>query len=73
MAAKRWELFCNGSIELALLCKSQIPLRYLVRSWSPTSFEPDTVIELRFNGTDRHEIRTKNVNRCPLFNLDRRI
>ena len=31
--------------------------------------------ELAFlcNGTDRHEIRTKNVNRCPLLNLSRRI
>ena len=28
--------------------KSQIPLRYLVRSWSPTSFEPDSVMEFGF-------------------------
>ena len=25
------------------------------------------------NGTDRHEIQAKNVNRCPRLNLNRRI
>jgi len=28
--------------------KSQIPLRYLVRSWSATSFEPASVMEFGF-------------------------
>jgi len=28
--------------------KSQIPLRYLVRSWSATGFEPASVMEFGF-------------------------
>jgi len=31
------------------MAKSQIPLRYLVRSWSPTSFELASVMEFGFN------------------------
>jgi len=31
--------------------RSQIPLCYLIRSWSATSFEPDSVMEFGANGT----------------------
>jgi len=30
-------------------------------------------VAVLYNGTDRHEIREKNVNRCALLNLNRRI
>jgi len=31
-----------------MIAKSQIPLRYLVRSWSAASFEPASVMEFGF-------------------------
>jgi len=41
--------------------RSQIPLRYLVRSWSATTFEPAIVMEFGFNDspvfTTRNELR----------------
>jgi len=38
-------------------------------------FGPNGYSELAFlcNGTDRHKIRIKNVNRCPLLNFNGRI
>jgi len=38
-------LLSNGN------AKSQSPLRYLLRSWSPTSFDPDSVMEFGFKQT----------------------
>jgi len=35
--------------EITKFAKSQIPLRYLVQSWSATGFEPDSVTEFGFN------------------------
>jgi len=35
-------------VEYFSLIKCQIPLRYLVQSWSPTSFESDNVMEFGF-------------------------
>jgi len=54
-----------------LLGKSQLPLRYLVQSWSPTCFEPASVMEFGFKYLFVTELNNSHlINRRVFFDYN---